>query len=161
MLPGLISGGISLNPGCHMDQFFESFILLLRCPGISNISSIAESVIEDQLTTIVSSYNQMAEDGDNKNWVDESFPVCVKSRLFDDEGMVRLSGCEEVYWNALKDPEGTANHYTREAGGWVVELLNNNHEALLETSASFIVDSAVIIRHLPNAWAVEIKGARI
>lgn len=144
-----------------MDQLLQNTMLMVRCPQLGSMSQVAATIIEEQLTKVISEYADIVEDGIRHAWLEESFHTQVRTHLFDEDGVARFTGAEDVYWNALKEPDMTVDHYAQEIDGWLTAIMDHNHELFLEISANFIVEHISIARAFPDLWILQLTGAKL
>lgn len=144
-----------------MNPINQQFIVLLRCPNIGAASSIAASVVEDELKVVLRDYDMIAEEGIPHGWMEESYATQVRSRLLDHRGQVRLTGSETEYWNVKSDPDKAIDFYAKEAEQLMQDLMDHNHEQLIGVAISYIVDDLRVIKRLPGMWIIQLTGAQL
>ena len=144
-----------------MNPLNQAHMVLLRCPDIGSASTIAASIVEDELKTVIMDYEEIAEDGVPHGWLDESYATQVRARLMDAQGRIRVTGSEDEFWNAVNKPEETIRHYACEADNLMQKIMDNNHELLVSVAMGYIIHEIHVVRKLPGMWIVQIHGAML
>jgi len=144
-----------------MSPFTQIHMMMIRSPNLESVSNLASSIVEDELLHVVRNYDDIAEDGVEHGWMNESFATQVRCRLFDENGKVRITGGQDEFWNAVKNPKKTVKFYAAEADRLMHEIMDNNHDLLLEVSANYLIENIHVARKLPNMWVLQITGAMV
>ncbi|MNM18452.1 hypothetical protein D3C81_287450 [compost metagenome] len=138
----------------------NTYTLMLRCPHLGSLSSLAESVIEENLLVLLENFESVVFDDVHNSWMDQSWATQISSRLYDDEGHVRLTGNQQEYWNAMKYGSAFVQQMAVDCDRWMSHLMADNHEKLLEVAEFYIVDELTVLRKLPHLWVVQLRGVR-
>lgn len=144
-----------------MNDLTKSTMLMLRSDCLDNASSIAASVIEEELFDLIHDYVDFVEDGLNPHVVHDHYWAQVAGRLYDHNGNLRTTGNEHDYWNVVNNPAKAIKGYVEEIDNQINTLMDNNHDALLEVCNTMIVHDVRVARRLPGVWVVEVIGAMV
>jgi len=142
-----------------MDSLLKTQLIMLRCKRLDTLGSVVASVIEEELFHLISDFEEIADTGLDHNLSYDRYISCVAGRLLDANGVVRLTGNEHEYWQIVRCPTTAIKNYANEIESVVIEIMDDNHDALLEVSQKMIVDSVRVARTLPGLWVVEVAGA--
>lgn len=144
-----------------MHPFDQVYTINLHSPDFGAASDLAASITEDGLLTIIREYDEVTAEGVSNGWLEESYETQVRSRLFDENGDVRITGGEVEFWNVVDEPEETVEFYANQAQSLMESIMDHNHDVLLNVATNYIVESVAVVRKFPCMWVVQITGAQL
>lgn len=142
-----------------MDIQLPNYSLNLVCEGIGGLSTVAASVIEDYLTDMLIDYSDVVVDTHAKCEEIPYFDDQVRSRLLNDDGSVRFTGNEHVYWATMQDPQTMVSAILEEINSTMDSIIEKNHASLMHVSTNYLIREVAVRRQFPNMWVLDIEGA--
>lgn len=143
-------------PKPEKDGQVKVILLLLKCPGIHDASTVVTAVVEEGLI-------EMLMDSDGRDdWFDEGWHWGhLKDRLYDNEGNISLAAHGEELWDFMKDPEAGFIRYSSQVDKLIEAFHTLNEEKINEVYNSYNIKTVKVIRAYRNQWLMLAEGVKI